>query len=91
MATVKGQCRFCDAKFAYKSRSIKHEQMSHIGGVDIVYKCEICNKCFNQKGCLIIHRRKHTGFKPFQCHYCHNVYTKEFYRKSHEWNKHGRF
>lgn len=34
------------------------------------FKCDVCNKAFNQKGALLIHTVKHTGERPHICEFC---------------------
>ena len=34
---------------------------------NIKYKCDICQKSFSTKGILKVHKRRHTGEKPFKC------------------------
>ena len=50
--------RKCDVEFFYIS----------IG--ERPFKCQQCDRAFNQKGALRIHMSKHTGLKPHPCDFC---------------------
>ena len=41
------------------------------------FKCNMCDKAFNQKNALQIHQKKHTGEKPHRCDYCDQSFTQK--------------
>lgn len=45
--------------------------------------CEFCGKCFRFQSNLIVHRRCHTGEKPFQCPACPHACTQASKLKRH--------
>ena len=47
------------------------------------FKCEQCDKAFNQKSCLQVHMVKHTGEKPFKCEVCSIGFTQKSNMKLH--------
>uniref|UniRef100_H3CEG9 BCL11 transcription factor A a n=1 Tax=Tetraodon nigroviridis TaxID=99883 RepID=H3CEG9_TETNG len=45
--------------------------------------CEFCGKAFKFQSNLIVHRRSHTGEKPYKCHLCDHACTQASKLKRH--------
>ena len=47
------------------------------------YKCSDCGKIWRSRAKLEVHRRVHTGERPFFCEYCGRTFTQKGHMRSH--------
>ncbi|XP_058464836.1 zinc finger protein 62 homolog [Malaya genurostris] len=79
---TQGTIKCCNRIFYKKCRILDHIN-SHVNPNQ--YHCNICNKNYNDKYYLDLHRlRMHnTGKKPFKCDKCAQTFHKEYLLKAH--------
>lgn len=63
------QCTVCFKKYNHKQYLIKHMRI-HDSANRKMFQCEFCDKVVTNTQSLQIHRRKHTGEKPYSCEPC---------------------
>ena len=71
-------CTQCDKHFSSAGGLCCHMNI-HTGR----YKCEACGKCCHGKYGLAVHRRTHSGEKPFECTVCSKRFTTSGYLVVH--------
>lgn len=47
------------------------------------FKCDMCERAFNQKGALLIHKAKHTGVRPYACDFCPAAFAQKGNLRNH--------
>jgi hypothetical protein len=53
------------------------------------FKCDVCDKTFNQRSKLRTHRFVHENTPTFNCHICECKYKYKWDLKTHIWRVHG--
>ena len=82
------KCSICGLNFLSATACTKHEK-KHQGGMDIAeallkpYQCADCGYRATKPSHIRIHRRSHTGEKPFKCVYCERAFTQNGQCKRH--------
>lgn len=71
----KFSCPKCDKKFFYEFQYIKHIKKCQYGE-KLVFKCDICEKEFNSKLSLAIHKRNHSS-KTYECNTCKRIFQRK--------------
>lgn len=73
-------CKYCHKKFKSLGNVKRHIERSHYGIKDV--QCDICGKMFH-KSVFKIHRRIHTGERPFHCIQCNATFVQKAHLTTH--------
>ena len=82
--TVKGTlntvhiCSQCEKSFSSQCKLRRHMNI-HASK----YQCSVCGRCFDNSSNLAVHRRSHSGEKPFECTVCNKRFTASSHLVSH--------
>lgn len=79
-------CHICGKVMRGAMALKKHVSMVH--ETKPQFQCDFCNKSFKRKETLNVHRRIHTGEKPFPCARCDYASETKGNLKAHMWRKH---
>ena len=85
-------CAYCDTKFRAACYMNQHILAKHTSTNEPnhVYECSYCPLKSKDKGYMeIVHRRVHTGEKPFKCPVCDLRFGRKFALKHHSKTAHG--
>lgn len=80
-ATEEKSCHLCGKTFPKCSYLMRHVKKSHRGHK--AFKCQECEREFDQQYQLVLHIRTHTGEKPFTCDYCGKAFSQNSSRVTH--------
>lgn len=80
-------CTVCGMEFARYYSLKKHREKHHKLAVEIL-TCDICQRVFNNRKCLVQHMKLHSGQKPYKCRYCEMAFAQLAGKRGHERNKH---
>lgn len=61
-------CHICGKQYRSSTDLTRHLRCVHDGVKN--YQCDVCGRCFANKGTRNDHRRIHTGERPYICHTC---------------------
>ncbi|XP_055612654.1 uncharacterized protein LOC129759270 [Uranotaenia lowii] len=81
-------CNQCSASFQFRFQLRKH--MNAVHPTSFPYECSFCEKKFSTKSKHDLHRRSHTGERPYHCRFepCTKKFSHVTDRKRHEMGVH---
>lgn len=79
-------CTVCGMEFDRYYSLKKHRDKHHKAAVEIL-TCDICQRVFNSRKCLVQHMKLHSG-KTYKCRYCDMTFAQVAGKRGHERNKH---
>lgn len=71
-------CKVCGNQFRRRINLDKH-----VAGHEKRFRCDLCGKRYGHSQSLKIHRRSHTGERPYSCDVCGQHFTTFHSRKEH--------
>lgn len=80
-------CPLCNIGFARYYSLKKHKEKFHKIVVEIL-ACDICQRVFNSRKCLVQHMKLHSGKKLYKCRYCEMAFAQLAGKRGHERNRH---
>lgn len=80
-------CEDCGKEFK-SPQAINTHRKSHTQPDQMMYTCTVCEKTFPFASHLAIHKRVHTGEKPFKCYECGQMFGSQSSLIKHRGNVH---
>ena len=77
------KCPTCDKTYSSKSNLTRHINRDHKGGKSPAHSCPECGFVSGDRFHLEVHRRKHSGIRPFRCEECKFGFYKKSDLKKH--------
>ena len=81
---LKYMCSHCGKKFRFSQGLRYHMNAYHNQDFMNRFTCEQCDYSTGQRSALVIHRRKHTGERPYKCNVCNKAFMQKKHCKRHE-------
>lgn len=81
-------CLVCGKRFSKNYILKNHNERYHNTGEAVILTCDICQRTFNTRKCLVQHMKIHSGKKPYKCRYCGMAFAQSAGKRGHERNKH---
>lgn len=81
-------CLVCSKRFSKNYILKNHTARHHNTGEAVILTCDICQRAFNSRKCLVQHMKIHSGNKPYKCRYCGMAFAQSAGKRGHERNKH---
>lgn len=81
-------CLECGKRFSKNYILKNHNVRHHNTGEAVILSCDICQRAFMSRKCLVQHMKIHSGKKPYKCRYCGMAFAQSAGKRGHERNKH---
>ena len=82
VSSLSNTCATCNQTFKTAKRLAKHTASCQADRRR--HACDVCGVVFNQLCTLRVHRRRHTGERPYACRYCERRFADNSCRCKHE-------
>lgn len=80
--TKRHKCNVCDSQFN-RIDDLKYHLKSHHEKTSQKFQCDFCPMLLSTRSIWRIHRKTHTGLKPYECEYCEKRFLKPGCLKRH--------
>eukprot|EP00088_Acartia_fossae_P051530 TRINITY_DN5789_c0_g1_i10.p1 TRINITY_DN5789_c0_g1~~TRINITY_DN5789_c0_g1_i10.p1 ORF type:complete len:534 (+),score=88.53 TRINITY_DN5789_c0_g1_i10:34-1635(+) len=82
-------CPICGKLFHTKRYMNLHTKRTHAQPQDLKFKCDVCNKGFNERDKMESHKNIHLNVKPYKCRWCERAFKDDSNRRAHERTSHA--
>ena len=74
-------CQICGASFAHPGAFRQHVAIVHEKKRD--HLCDVCGQSFQTASAMVVHKRGHSGHRPYRCKICSKSFTRSYQCKKH--------